>query len=72
MATISKEVFESNKPQITTWVSQMLLKVTNEEQDGMLVDYITLMLSNGKTAADMGDDLVALVGNDIAAQASTL
>ena len=64
MATsLSKDSFEINKAKISDFVNAKLLEFTGE-QDAMLLDYITIMLSNGKTAKEVEDDLEALVGDE--------
>ena len=61
---LSKDSFEVNKLKISDFINAKLLEFTGE-QDAMLLDYITIMLSNGKTAKEVEEDLEALVGDEI-------
>lgn len=70
MSCLTKEMFESHKEGIVAWIKEKLQEATGE-QDEMLVDYITIMLSNGKTAADIGTDLEALVDAEISSNITT-
>ena len=64
MSGLSKENFDANKDDIVGWIKGKLEETTGE-QDADLVDYVTIMLSNGKNASDVGTDLEALVGEEI-------
>lgn len=61
--SITKEIYEENKEKISEWIKKRLLTLTGED-DGMFVDYITIMLLNGKSMHDIEEDLEALIGQE--------
>jgi len=65
---LSKSLFDSNKDVVNEWIKEILLKNTGES-DEMLLEYIIVMISNGKSSEEIGVDLDALVGESSAAMA---
>lgn len=67
-AVLSKSLFDSNKDTVKEWIKAILLEHTGEV-DEMLLEYIVVMISNGKSAHEIAVDLDALVGDSSTAMA---
>jgi hypothetical protein len=62
--SLTKNQFETNKVKIVDGVKDILLQHTNSA-DEMLLEYITIMISNSKSVREVRDDLEALVGENV-------
>mgnify|MGYP003387102969 CR=1 FL=1 len=60
---MNKEEFVLHKDTIVTWINNKLIECIGPQDDTMLVDYIILMISNGKSSTEIAEDLEALVGD---------
>eukprot|EP01041_Mallomonas_annulata_P011060 gene11060-23121_t len=58
-----KSFSDVQKPIITKWVKDKLTEVTGDCDD-VFLEYVMVMVANKKTMKQIGDDLIAFVGDD--------
>ena len=56
------------KSQIIQWMKQKHLEMTHEEAEDLFIEYIIIMIGNGKSMEEISKELKELMGDDVKAR----